>query len=62
MGGRLCLVFALDVFLFPRCGGHRRIVGVHTGGESLRGVLAWLGLVSASPSTDASRSPPRATE
>ena len=59
---RLRQVFALDVFLCPRGGGRRRIVGVHTGGESLRGVLARLGLVRASPSTDASRSPPRATE
>jgi hypothetical protein len=52
-------VFALDVFQCPRCGGRRRIVGVHTGGESLRVVLARLGLDRASPSTDASRSPPR---
>ena len=54
--------FALDVFKCPRCGGRRRIVGAHTGGESLRGVLARLGLVSTLPSPDASRSPPRATE
>ena len=55
-------VFVLDVFQCPRGGGRRRIVGVHTGGESLRGVLARLRLVSASPSPDASRSPPRAKE
>ena len=29
-------VFALDVFQGARCGGRRRIVGVHTGGESVR--------------------------
>jgi len=52
-------VFALDVFQCPRCGGRRRIVGVHTGDERLRALLARLGLDSASPSTDASRSPPR---
>jgi hypothetical protein len=34
-------------------------VGVHTGGESLRGVLERLGLVSASPSAAPARSPPR---
>ena len=32
-------VFALDVFQCPRCGGRRRIVGVHTGGERLRVML-----------------------
>ena len=32
-------VFALDVFHCPRCGGRRRIVGVHTGGEGLRVLL-----------------------
>jgi hypothetical protein len=31
-------VFALDVFQCPRSGGRRRIVGVHTGGERLRGL------------------------
>jgi hypothetical protein len=52
-------VFALDVFQFPRCGGRRRIVGVHTGGERLRVLLERLGLVIASPSAEPSRSPPR---
>jgi hypothetical protein len=52
-------VFALDVFQCPRCGGRRRIVGVHTGGERLRVLLERLGLVIASPSAEPSRSPPR---
>ncbi len=52
-------VFALDVFPCPRGGRRRRIVGVHTGGERLRVLLERLGLVSASPSPAASRSPPR---
>ena len=55
-------VFALDVFQCPRCGGRRRIVGVHTGGESLRGLLERLGFVSASPSAAPARSPPRRGE
>ena len=29
-------VFALDVCAWPRCGGRRRVVGVHPGGESLQ--------------------------
>jgi len=29
-------LFALDVFACPRCGGRRRLVGVHPGGEPLR--------------------------
>jgi Putative transposase len=52
-------VFALDVFRCPRCGGRRRIVGLHTGGESLRVLLERLGFVIASPSGKPSRSPPR---
>jgi hypothetical protein len=52
-------VFALDVFQCARCGGRRRIVGVHTGGERLRVVLERLGLDRASPSDEPSRSPPR---
>ena len=55
-------VFALDVFECPRCGGRRRLVGVHTGGERLRALLERLGLVSASPSAEPSRSPPHASE
>jgi len=30
-------VFAIDVFACPRCGGRRRLVGVHTGGECTPG-------------------------
>jgi hypothetical protein len=52
-------VFALDVFECPRCGGRRRLVGVHTGGARLRALLERLGLVSASPWAEPSRSPPR---
>jgi len=52
-------VFALDVFQCPRCGGRRRIVGVHTGGERLRVLLERLGFVIASPSAEPSRPPPR---
>jgi len=52
-------VFAQDVFQCARCGGRRRIVGVHTGGERLRVLLERLGLDSASPSDEPSRSPPR---
>ena len=55
-------VFAIDIFHCPRCGGRRRIVGVHTGGESLRGLLERLGFVSASPSAAPARSPPRRGE
>jgi hypothetical protein len=55
-------VFALDVFACPRCGGRRRLVGVHTGGEPLRALLERLGLGSASPSAEPSRSPPRASQ
>ncbi|OLD65161.1 MAG: hypothetical protein AUI47_02765 [Acidobacteria bacterium 13_1_40CM_2_68_5] len=55
-------VFAIDVFACPRCGGRRRLVGVHTGGEPLRALLERLGLVSASPSAEPSRSPPRASQ
>jgi len=55
-------VFALDVFACPRCGGRRRLVGVHTGGEPLRARLERLGLRSASPSAEPSRPPPRATK
>jgi len=28
-------VFAIDVFVCPRCGGRRRLVGVHPGREHL---------------------------
>ena len=55
-------VFAMDVFACPRCGGRRRLVGVHTGGEPLRALLERLGLGSASPSAEPSRSPPRASQ
>jgi hypothetical protein len=55
-------VFALDVFQCPRCGGRRRLVGVHPGGEPLRALLERLGLGSASPSGKPSRSPPRASQ
>jgi len=55
-------VFALDVFECPRCGGRRRLVGVHPGGARLRALLERLGLVSASPVAEPSRSPPRASE
>jgi hypothetical protein len=44
------------------CGGRRRLVGVHTGGEHLEALLERLGLVSASPSVEPSRSPPRASQ
>ncbi len=50
------------VFQCPRCGGRRRIVGVHTGGERLRVMLERLGLVSASPSAAPARSPLRRGE
>jgi len=52
-------VFGIDVFACPRCGGRRRLVGVHTGGERLRALLERLGLVSASPAAEPARSPPR---
>jgi hypothetical protein len=55
-------VFALDVFQCPRCGGRRRLVGVHTGGESLRVLLERLGRVIASPLAEPARSPPRGEE
>jgi hypothetical protein len=55
-------VFALDVFQCARCGGRRRLVGVHTGGEPLRALLERLGLVSASPAAEPARSPPRASQ
>ncbi len=52
-------VFALDVFQCPRCGGRRRLVGVHTGGERLQALLERRGLGSASPSPEPARAPPR---
>jgi len=52
-------VVALDVCACPRCGGRRRVVGVHTGGEFLQALLERLGLVSASPAGEPSRAPPR---
>ncbi len=45
-------VFALDVLRCPSCGGRRRIVGVYTGGQRLRDLLARLGL-GARPSRSA---------
>ena len=36
-------VFAIDVFACPRCGGRRRLVGVHPGGEHLQSLLERLG-------------------
>jgi hypothetical protein len=42
----------------PRCGGRRRIVAVHTRAETLRPLLARLGLAVAAAATRASRSPP----
>ena len=42
-------VFAIDVFVCPHCGGRRRLVGVHPGGEHLQSLLERLGLGSASP-------------
>jgi hypothetical protein len=56
------LLFAIDVLACPRCGGRRRLVGVPTGGEPLRARLERLGLGSASPSAEPSRSPPRASQ
>jgi len=55
-------VFAIDVFACPRCGGRRRLVGVHTGGARLRALLERLGFVSASPAAEPARSPPRASQ
>jgi hypothetical protein len=55
-------VFALDVFACPRCGGRLAARGRAHGGEPLRALLERLGLVSASPSAEPSRSPPRASE
>jgi len=55
-------VFALDFFACPRCGGRRRLVRVHTGGARLWALLERLGLGSASPSAEPSRSPPRASQ
>ena len=52
-------VFALDVCAWPRCGGRRRVVGVHPGGESLQALLERLGFVSASPAVEPSRASPR---
>jgi Putative transposase len=51
-------VFALDVLHCPRCGGRRRIVAVHTRPETLRPLLARLGLDGPAASPRASRSPP----
>src|SRR3989304_461634 len=51
-------VFALDVCACPRCGGRRRVVGVHTGGEFLQALLERLGLVGGAPAGGASRAPP----
>ena len=42
-----------------RCGGRRRIVGVHPGDERVRVWLERLGLDRAPPSAAPSRSPPR---
>jgi len=55
-------VFAIDVFACPRCGGRRRLVGVHPGGEHLQSLLERLGLGSASPAAKPSRSPPCASQ
>ena len=55
-------VFAIDVFVCPRCGGRRRLVGVHPGREHLQSLLERLGLGSASPRAEPSRSPPRASQ
>jgi hypothetical protein len=56
----LTRVFALDVLECPRCGGRRRIVAVHTGGEGLRALLERLGLADTSLARAPSRSPPQA--
>jgi hypothetical protein len=55
-------VFALDVLECPRCGGRRRIVGVHTGGERLRALLERRGLGAPSAASRPSRSPPGVAE
>ena len=55
-------VFAIDVFVCPRCGGRRRLVGVHPGREHLQSLLERLGLGSASPAAEPSRSPPRTSQ
>src|SRR5262245_45472477 len=41
---RMHRVFAFDVLACPRCGCRRRLVGVYTGGASLRILLERLGL------------------
>ena len=51
-------VFAVDVLHCPRCGGHRRIVAVHTRPETLRPLLARPGLAVPAAAPRASRSPP----
>lgn len=51
-------VFALDVLHCPRCGGRRQIVGVHTRPETLRPLLARLGLDVPPGAPSASRAPP----
>jgi hypothetical protein len=51
-------VFAIDIFVCPRCGGRRRLVGVHPGDEHLQSLLERLGLGSASPGAE----PPSASQ
>lgn len=51
-------VFAWDVLHCPRCGGRRRIVAVPTRPETLRPLLARLGLDVPPAAPRASRSPP----
>lgn len=53
-------ILALDVLECSRCGGRRRSVAVHPGGEGLRALLERLGLADTSPARAPSRSPPKA--
>lgn len=52
-------VFAVDRLHCPRWGGRRRIVAVPTRPETLRPLLARLGLGGPSPCAPPARSPPR---
>jgi hypothetical protein len=57
LGGLLKRVFAVNVLHCPHCGGRRQIVAVHTRPDTLRALLARLGLGGPPPCAPPWRSP-----
>ena len=51
--------FDFDVFVCPRCGGRRRVLGYVKGGGGVRAILEHLGVATAGAGLAPARGPPQ---